>query len=110
MDKFSKRLKDLIKARDMKKMDVAQNVGISPGELTKYLSGERKPGMEVMSNLATLFDVTTDYLTGKSEDNNKSPLEDCMEAFTRNRTALTKDDKIKLVSILMRHIEKDETN
>lgn len=102
---FGNRLEKLINASRYKKQDIANDVGVSPSALAKYLSGEREPNYEIMSNLATALDTTTDYLLGKA-DSDKEPFNECMQVFTRNSEALTKDEKIKLATILMKHIDR----
>lgn len=72
MKAFPIRLKKL--REGMKKKDprwtqgfVADKVGVARTTYTAYESGSKTPSLETVSNLADIFEVTTDYLIGKSD-------------------------------------------
>lgn len=65
-------LKDrLLKLRKEKKKtqeDIAKIVGVTRPAYTAYENGTRTPDYNILETLADYFDVTTDYLLGRSDD------------------------------------------
>jgi transcriptional regulator with XRE-family HTH domain len=58
-------------ARDSAKMtqqQVAEALGIERAAYTAYESNRRKPSIEKLAQLSVLFNVTSDYLLGLSND------------------------------------------
>lgn len=66
VDIFSNRLLELRNARNKKRQEVADDIGISRASLEYYEKGQRKPDIEVLTLLAKYYDVSTDYLLGLS--------------------------------------------
>lgn len=65
------RLLELRNERNLTQTQVAASLGISRQAYGHYETGKREPDNETLIRLATLFDVTTDYLLGNS--NEKTP-------------------------------------
>ena len=69
---FASRLKDLLYyAKTVKKMDyraVSSELGISLGALSNYANGTQQPNITVLRKISELFDVSSDYLLGLSEN------------------------------------------
>lgn len=51
---------------------VASHLGIPRSTYSNYESGKREPDLQTINALATFFDVTVDYLTGRTKDPNQS--------------------------------------
>ena len=62
------RLKELRASQKLTQKDVAEKVGIARVSYTNYELGKREPDYKTILKLADLYDVTTDYLLGKSDD------------------------------------------
>lgn len=60
------RLRALRKERDMSQEEVAKRIGISRPAYVNYEAGKSRP-VRKLSELSALFNVTTDYLLGKSD-------------------------------------------
>lgn len=54
--------------RSLLQKDIAQAAEISLRTYQRYESGERLPDTDVLSKLADFFNVSTDYLLGRSDD------------------------------------------
>lgn len=67
-EKFSDRLKSLRTGKCIKQSDLAALVGIRNTAISMMESGERGPSTEVLCALADYFDVSLDYLVGRSDD------------------------------------------
>ena len=61
------RLKELRLKRGLTQAEVAKHLKVDRTTLTKYETGEREPDLENLLTLASYFDVSVDYLLGKSD-------------------------------------------
>lgn len=71
MPTLSERLIQLQTERKLLKKDIAEAVGISTMAYYRYESGKRLPDTEILSKLADYFNVSADYLLGRSDDPTK---------------------------------------
>lgn len=73
---FIKNLSKLIedkKTENKTQNQIADEIGISTGALSKYLNGNATPKADVLYLLAKYFNVTTDYLLGLSDVKTTDP-------------------------------------
>ncbi|MDM5430772.1 MULTISPECIES: helix-turn-helix domain-containing protein [Bacillus cereus group] len=63
---FGKRLKELRKTHKMTQQDLADKISLSKSIVSKYESGVAKPSYEALAELSQVFNVSSDYLTGKT--------------------------------------------
>lgn len=61
-------LKSLRKSRGITQKQLAQAIGASERGIQQYELGERKPAYDMLIALADYFDVSLDYLVGRSSD------------------------------------------
>ena len=64
---FQDRLAEQRKLNRMTQKEVAEYLGISQPSYIRYENGSAEPNLENLSRLADLFDVSVDYLLGRSE-------------------------------------------
>lgn len=77
---FSERLKSLREKKEITQRELAKLINIASSTLAMYETGRRKPDFETLIKLADFFDVSTDYLLGRSNENDyKKP--DFSKAF-----------------------------
>ena len=67
MIKFAERLRELRKERHVTQKDMGEILGIQLRSSQCYERGDRRPDYEKLVALADYFDVTTDYLLGRSD-------------------------------------------
>lgn len=67
MSEFSSRLNELKKNNNTSNQELADAVGISIRGLQFYLSGEKEPTMSKLIKIADYFNVSIDYLTGRTQ-------------------------------------------
>ena len=60
--KFNERLRQLRQNSTLKRIEVAEKIGVSPITLRQYEQGTREPNLEKLLKLAVLFDVSLDDL------------------------------------------------
>ncbi|WP_337970549.1 helix-turn-helix domain-containing protein, partial [Virgibacillus salexigens] len=65
--KFNNTLTSLRKMNKLTREQLAQKLGVSYSPVSKYESGTREPDFKTLEEISVLFDVTTDYLLGKSD-------------------------------------------
>jgi len=68
MNKLGERLKDLRLNRNVQQNFVSETVGIAPRTLRGYENGSREPSIDKLIEIADFFDVSLDYLVGRSDD------------------------------------------
>ena len=65
---FVSRLLELRHARGITIAQLGENIGVSLRAIKYYAGGEREPSMSTLIALADYFDVSLDYLVGRSDD------------------------------------------
>lgn len=77
---FSKRLRNLRENRHMKQEDLGKKVGLSASTIGMYEQQRRQPDNDMLLKLSEIFDVSIDYLLGKTEIKNyHNPFNDDIE-------------------------------
>lgn len=67
MDIFQKRIRRLRLDKDLKCLDVAKGTGLSHTAILGYEDGTQIPKMDSLVKIADFFDVSIDYLTGRTD-------------------------------------------
>ena len=65
---FSQRVKQLRLAKGVPQQQVANAIGISTVAYQYYEYGRKMPSFDTLPKLADFFDVSLDYLVGRSDD------------------------------------------
>lgn len=68
IEKFSYRLSVLLDEYNMTQTQLAKKIGTSNVTICRYLTCERIPRLDVITKIASVFNVSIDYLLGVSED------------------------------------------
>ena len=61
------RLKELRLARKMSQQRLAIELSMAQNTISRYENGEREPGIDELIRIADYFDVSVDYLLGRSD-------------------------------------------
>ncbi|CAK7010679.1 helix-turn-helix transcriptional regulator [Tissierella sp.] len=64
---FGEKLKYLRENNDMTRDDLANKLNVSYSTISKYETNVRFPDQEMLVKIADLFNVSTDYLLGRSD-------------------------------------------
>lgn len=67
LEKSSYRLTVLLDEHNMSQTQLAKKVGTTNVTICRYINGERIPRIDVASKIASVFNVSLDYLLGISE-------------------------------------------
>ena len=66
--KLKERMKELRTERNLSQKKIAAELGIGITTYCRYELGEREPSASLLDQMADYYDVTTDYLLGRSDD------------------------------------------
>lgn len=80
LNPFSQRLRQLREEKGLLQKDVAKILGITPSAYGYYEQGKREPSMEVLKKLSDFFNVSIDYLLGRTDI--RSPVDEITEAVS----------------------------
>jgi class 3 adenylate cyclase len=67
LEDLGRRLRDRRELRGLKQGDIANALGVSPQAVSKWERGENAPDISLLTPLAKLLGVTTDFLLGRHE-------------------------------------------
>lgn len=62
------RLQEIRKSEKITQEQLAEIIGVKANTISQYESGVREPNIRTLIDLADLFDVTVDYLIGRSDE------------------------------------------
>lgn len=65
---FPERLKELRIYRNLTQKEIADSIGMAPVAYQRYEYGTREPAYQKLIALADYFDVSLDYLVGRSDE------------------------------------------
>ena len=65
---FANRIVDLRKARGLTQKQLAANINLSEIGIQNYEGRRRKPAYDVLISLTDFFNVSLDYLVGRSDN------------------------------------------
>lgn len=68
VEKFSYRLTVLLDENNMTQTQLAKKIGTSNVTICRYLTCERIPRLDVVTKIASVFNISLDYLLGLSDD------------------------------------------
>lgn len=68
MNRLGERLKNLRENRGITQKFLAEKIGVKANTLSGYESGRREPDAETLRKMADYYEVTMDYLLGRTRD------------------------------------------
>jgi len=67
MNEFPERLRRLRERNRLSRYRLSELCGIGPDSIRRYELGERKPGADALEAIADYFEVSTDFLLGRTD-------------------------------------------
>lgn len=61
-------LKKLRLDNNLKQKDVAEGIGVTRALITQYESGMRQPSIEMLKKIADFYDVSVDFILGRTDN------------------------------------------
>lgn len=71
---FAERLQELREDRGISRKELAANLNITVSALGMYEQGRREPNIDMLIKMADYFDVSIDFLVGRSFKNENNEL------------------------------------
>lgn len=62
------KLKELRKSRGISQLKLALDLNMSQNTISRYETGEREPGINELILFADYFDVSIDYIVGRTQN------------------------------------------
>lgn len=100
MTVFSKRLTEIIRTKGISQKELAKKTGITESAISCYVNGTRVPRSDVLSRIAKVLDISTDYLMGNDLAGKLSPKQGELMYLQRNLSKLDSADLKKAENIL----------
>jgi transcriptional regulator with XRE-family HTH domain len=106
---FSKRLVELRKEKKMSQYEIADRLGFSRGQYANYEQGTREPDFSTLQKIADYFNVSTDYLLGRTDDPGTKDGNDKGEMYFLDKENVTPEEaKEALAYIKARRMLKEQ--
>ena len=95
---MANRLKELIKAKGIKQVDIAKLLGVKPNTVSGWVHESRQMDHQTLVKLAEYFDVSIDYILKRDEaapENKKAP--DTAEAVSEAEEKISMEQTRQLL-------------
>ncbi|MBH0158742.1 helix-turn-helix transcriptional regulator [Fictibacillus sp. 5RED26] len=76
---YGKRLRDLRKSRKLTLVKVAEKLNIAMTTYGAYEREEKRPSIDMLRSLANLYNVSTDYILGLTDEKDPKPNQDLLD-------------------------------
>lgn len=100
-DKFRERLKSLMQINGLNMRALSESVDINPTSISRYMQ-DRGPDTIALWRIADKFNVSIDWLLGRTDDRLGSPSADA-ERIAHLYTAATDSDKLVVETLLKKY-------
>ena len=92
------RIAESLQKRGITQRELATRIGVTEAVMSRYISGEREPKPDTLSNIATALSTTSDYLLGI--ENGEFSFRRVKRIIARNSGSLTEREKRELISAI----------
>lgn len=108
---FGDILKKLRQDKKMTQEELAIKINSSRSNIANYENNNNMPSVEILDRLAKIFDVSTDYMLGKTNiKNNKLDLTDEDIKFIKSIKKLDNTNKMIIENTMEALLDKQEKN
>lgn len=97
---FKERLSNLLNESGISQRELAREINIDEAALSKYVSGVRKPRMDILVNIARVLAVSVEYLATGSDRN--EDFNAVKNLVCRNISTMSDSQKLELVEIILK--------
>jgi transcriptional regulator with XRE-family HTH domain len=98
---LGQRLSHLRKKAKMRQVDIANNIGIARTTYAMYEQDKREPDFETLQKIADIFEVSIDYLLGRTDAPTPGKYEENENLFFFDLEGLSDED----IEAVKKHIE-----
>ena len=100
MATFAERLKQLRKEKGITQENLAKTLFITKSSISKYENGVNTPENKLLQDIADFFEVSTDYMLGRSDDRNVQSIFSGTGVLTNALKDIQKDNESSFSSII----------
>ena len=101
MKSLGVRITELLNKRGMTQKELADLAGVTEATISRYVSGDRMPKSQILSNMATALKTTSDYLLGNEEEGDlESDFTQIERLIARNANKMTHKQRKELIDML----------
>ena len=97
---LTSRLKNLRVAREMSQKDFARAIGVSQQTVASWEVGRTEPANNTLKDIATFFNVSTDYLLGNDGKKTQNPLSEEQKELINGFGRLNTDGKSLILNMI----------
>lgn len=103
---LGERMLELMRQQGRTQKQIAELIGTTEATMSRYISGDREPKANVLSNIATALHTTSDHLLGRESDQDN--LDAAYTLVARNAAYLTPEQKHAILEALFSTYKEDE--
>ena len=100
-NKFSIRLEEMLKARNMTQKELAKKAEVTEAAMSHYVKGDRTPRSSVLARIAMALDTTSEYLMEGVPQNYVDEIGYANRLIARNVNPMSNAEKREILSILL---------
>jgi len=100
-NKFSIRLEEMLKARNMTQKELAKKAEVTEAAMSHYVKGDRTPRSSVLARIAMALDTTSEYLMEGVPQNYVDEIGYAKRLIARNVNQMSNAEKREILSILL---------
>lgn len=104
--KFEERLRIIMNEQGLSQKELAIKSNITEASMSKYLSGERTPRVDVIINLSRALEITTDELLLDVDNNEAVSFIQAKTVLARGIGNMSDEEKAKLIGFIASSMEK----
>ena len=99
---FAKRLSNLLSEQRVSQKELAERVGVTEASISRYMNSDRIPKAEIIANIATALQTTSDYLLGTEEEGDlETDYPRIVRLIARNSANMSKEQKTAIIKALL---------
>ena len=87
----------LMQQEGMTQKELAEKINVTEASMSRYLKDKRVPRIDVLANIAKVFNVSIEFLQGEDEVKEVCEIK---RLVARNATNMTQEEKMELIKIL----------
>ena len=95
---LGEKLLGLMKKQGISQRQLADRLNTTEASLSRYVNGEREPKADMLANIATALNTTSDYLLGIEKDDFDFPK--LQRILARNSSRMSDQEKRALITAL----------
>ena len=101
--RWSDKVKELMTIKNINQKELSRLSGITEASVSRYLTGERTPRMDIIINFAKALGVSVEYLLDEDEKIQKkhSAYDNIAVAIARDGNNLTAEEMNKLIELIL---------